>query len=344
MLDEIAVDLGRIDEMRHAEATAPFLLAVVDVDADDLVRADQLRALDDVESDAAKPEHDHVGARLDLCGIDHRADACRHTAADVAALVEGRVLADLRDRDFRQHGEVRESRATHIVENRLALVAEARRAVRHQALALCGADRGAQIGLAAEAAFTLAAFRRVERDHMIARLHRGHAGSHFADDAGALMAKDRGKNPLAVEPIERIGVGVADSGRLDLDQDFAGFRTFQVDFDDFQRLLRFETRRRRVTSFALLYPRFLFQPDYFFGFLINPWSIWRTAQLRHAFTASAAKGRSFPRTPDKLSRCLEHCTLTFNVKVSNTGKGCDAAGVDSRPALPFDRCCAVTAG
>ena len=81
-------------------------------------------------------------------GIDHRADAGRHTAADVAARVEGRVLADLRDGDLRQHGEVRKGRAAHIVVDRLALIAEARGAVGHQAFALGRADRGAEVGLA----------------------------------------------------------------------------------------------------------------------------------------------------------------------------------------------------
>ena len=88
MRDDIAVDLGRVDEMGHAEAAAPVLLAVVDVDADDLVGAHHFGALDDVEPDAAEAEHDDVGARRHLGGVDDGADAGRHTAADVAALVE----------------------------------------------------------------------------------------------------------------------------------------------------------------------------------------------------------------------------------------------------------------
>src|SRR3984957_11552417 len=39
MLNDIAIDLGWIDEMRHAKTAAPFLLAVVDVNAHDLVGA-----------------------------------------------------------------------------------------------------------------------------------------------------------------------------------------------------------------------------------------------------------------------------------------------------------------
>src|SRR3954464_2186372 len=71
MLDDVAADLGRIDEVGHAEAAAPVFLGVVEIDTDDLVRADHLGALDDVEPDSAEPEHHHVGARGDLGGIHH---------------------------------------------------------------------------------------------------------------------------------------------------------------------------------------------------------------------------------------------------------------------------------
>ena len=61
--DEVGADLLRVDEMRHAEALAPGLLGVVDVDADDHVGAGEPQPLDDVEADAAEPEHDALGAR-----------------------------------------------------------------------------------------------------------------------------------------------------------------------------------------------------------------------------------------------------------------------------------------
>src|ERR1700736_788778 len=55
MLDDIAIDLLWVDEMRHAEAAAPFFLGIVDIDADDFVGTDHPGALDDIEPDAAKP-------------------------------------------------------------------------------------------------------------------------------------------------------------------------------------------------------------------------------------------------------------------------------------------------
>ena len=105
----------RVHEVRHAELLGERLARRVEVDADDLVGAGHARALDHVQADAAEAEHDDVRARLDLRGVDHRADAGGDAAADVADLVERRVLADLRQRDLRQHGVVRERRAAHVV-------------------------------------------------------------------------------------------------------------------------------------------------------------------------------------------------------------------------------------
>ena len=115
MRHEIGADLGRIDEMRHAEAFAPGLLVRIEIDADDHVGAGKFQALNDIEPDAAEPEHDAFGAGLDLGGIDHRADAGGDAAADIADLVERRVGTDFRHRDLRQHGEIGEGRAAHIV-------------------------------------------------------------------------------------------------------------------------------------------------------------------------------------------------------------------------------------
>src|SRR5581483_4559877 len=81
-------------------------------------------------------------------------------------------------------------------------------------------DRGAEIGLLAETAFALAAFGRVERNDVVAGFDRGDARADLADDASAFVSEDRRKDALAVEAVEGIGVGMADTGGLDLDQDF----------------------------------------------------------------------------------------------------------------------------
>ena len=226
--------------MRHAKTLAPGLLVGIEVDADDHVGADEAQALDHVEADAAEPEHHAVRARVDFRRVDHGADAGGHAAADVTDLVERRVLADFRHRDLRQHGEIGEGRRTHVVMDLAALEREARGSVRHHARALGRADLLAQVGLAREAVFALAAFRRVERDHVVARFERTHTRADLDHDAGALVTEDRREQALRVLAREGELVGMADAGRLDLDHHFAGARSVEVDVGDRERLARLE--------------------------------------------------------------------------------------------------------
>ena len=124
--------------------------------------------------------------------------------------------------------------------DRLALVGHAAGAVGHQSLSLGRPDRGTQVGLARQAAFALAAFRRVERDDMIVRSHRGNARPHFAHDPCTFMTKHARELAFAVQPVERVGIGVANTGRHDLDQHFARLGAFQVKLDNLERLLGFK--------------------------------------------------------------------------------------------------------
>ncbi len=85
---------------------------------------------------------------------------------------------------------VGEGGAAHVVKQRLALEREAARPVGHQALALGGADGGAEGGLPVEAGGTPPAFWGVERDDAVALLYRGHARAHLADDARPFVLED----------------------------------------------------------------------------------------------------------------------------------------------------------
>jgi len=64
---------------------------------------------------------------------------------------------------------------------------------------------------------------------------RGHARPHLDHHARALVAKNAGEDALGVQAVQRIGVGVADAGGLDLDQHLAGARPLQIDLDDLER-------------------------------------------------------------------------------------------------------------
>ena len=58
--------------------------------------------------------------------------------------------------------------------------------------------------------------------------------------------------PSESKPVQRVGVGMADAGGLDLDQHLAGLRPFQVDLDDLQRLLGLERDGGAGLHFNLL--------------------------------------------------------------------------------------------
>src|SRR5262249_45870075 len=106
--------------------------------------------------------------------------------------------------------------------------------------ALGGADLLAQVGFAREAVFALAAFRRIERDHVVSRLERSHARAGFDHHTGSLMAENRREQALRVLAREGELVGMADARRLDLDHHFAGARAVEIDVRDRERLARLE--------------------------------------------------------------------------------------------------------
>jgi hypothetical protein len=93
--------------------------------------------------------------------------------------------------------------------------------------ALRGADRGAQIGLARQAGRARPAFRRVERNDVVALLDRRHARADVGDNARALVAEDRGKQTFRVSARQRELVGMADAARLDFNQNLTGARAVE---------------------------------------------------------------------------------------------------------------------
>src|SRR5829696_1723022 len=208
--DEVTLPIVRVDEVCHTEFLGEFPLRRVDVDA---------------------------------YGIDHRPDAGRYAAADVADLIEGGVLADFGHRDLGQDSVGGEGRGAHVVVERLTVQGEAARTVGHESLALGGADRRAQIGLAAKAGLALAALRGVERDHMVPLPHAGHPRTDLDHDPGPLVSQHGGEEPLGVGTRERELIRVADTRGPDLYQYLVIFRAIQLDRLYPQRFARPECNR-----------------------------------------------------------------------------------------------------
>src|SRR6185437_6987195 len=82
----------------------------------------------------------------------------------------------------------------------------------------------------------LAAFRRVERNDVIALLQAGHAAADIDDNAGAFVAEDRGEEAFGVRARQRVLVGVADAGGLDLHENLAVARPIELDGFDAELL------------------------------------------------------------------------------------------------------------
>ena len=75
---------------------------------------------------------------------------------------------------------------------------------------------------------------------MITDFYRRHALANRFDNTAALMAQNGWENALRIGAGQGIGIGVANTGRNDANQDFAFFWRFNVNFYDFQRLVRRE--------------------------------------------------------------------------------------------------------
>ncbi|MNG95414.1 hypothetical protein D3C79_544500 [compost metagenome] len=201
----------RVDAVGGTQLASNLELGRVDVDGDD-PRCLGLDCADDRrQANAAQAENGHGVTGLDLGGVEHGTDTGGHAATEQADLLQRRFLLDLGHGDFRQHGVFGKRRGAHVVEQLLTFVGEARGAVRHQALALGGANGLAQVGLAGTAELALAALWGVERDHVIADGNRGHALTDGFDNGTAFMAKDRREDAFRVGTGQGVGVGVADT-------------------------------------------------------------------------------------------------------------------------------------
>src|SRR5205807_1431197 len=162
------------------------------------------------EADHARPEDDTGGARPHLRGVHRCAEAGREAAGEETRAIEWRLGRDLRERDLRHDGVLRERRGAHEVADRLAVPREPRRAVREEALVLLLADRETEVRPLVAAMGTLSALRREERDDLVSGCDRRDTVADALDDARALVAEDGGGIAGRIGAGGGVEVGVAD--------------------------------------------------------------------------------------------------------------------------------------
>lgn len=197
---------ARVDKVSGAELARPLLLAVVDIDSDDLGGAVGNSTLDNAEADAAGAEDGNSTALLDVGRDGGGAVAGGDTAAEQAGAVHGGLRVHSDDRNVGDDGVLAEGGGAHKVEDVLTTGAEAGGAVGHHTSALGGADLAAKVGLAGLAELALLALGGVESDDVVAGLHVGDALADGLDDTGTLVSEDDGEGALGI--LAREGVGV----------------------------------------------------------------------------------------------------------------------------------------
>src|SRR5690554_2515519 len=97
------VDFLWIDEVGHTELLRQRRLGWVDINTNDLPRSHHASRLNHVQPNTTKPEHNDTRTWLHLGLKHHSTDARRHTATDIADLIQGGIAADLGKCNLRQH-------------------------------------------------------------------------------------------------------------------------------------------------------------------------------------------------------------------------------------------------
>ena len=209
---------------RGAELAREGQLVVGEVDGDDLARPGGDGTQQRAQADAAQADHRHRGAGLHPCGVDHRAHAGEHGAAEQRRLVERQLGVDLDQRVARHRGVLGKAGDAQVMLHRRAVgPVQPARAREQRACAVRGRARLAQGRPALGAGAAMAAGRHEHADHMIAAGEVGDARPDLLDDAGRLVPERHRQRarPVAVDHRQ---VGMAQARGLDPDQHLARAR------------------------------------------------------------------------------------------------------------------------
>lgn len=159
VLDGLAVQLGRVDEIGATELLGPFLLLVIDINNDDLASLVLHGTLDDRETDTARAKDGDVGALLDVSGDDGGTVTGGDAAAQQTCPVHRSLVGDGHHGDISHDSVLGEGRSAHEVKKVFALAFESGGAIGHHTFALGGSNLPTQVRLAGFTEFAFFAFR-----------------------------------------------------------------------------------------------------------------------------------------------------------------------------------------
>ncbi len=79
---------------------------------------------------------------------------------------------------------------------------------------------------------------------MITGFHAGDSRTDLLDDASAFVTQDHREHSFRIGSGQSEGIRVADTGRHDANQNFAGFRSVEIDLLDAEWFIRFKGNSR----------------------------------------------------------------------------------------------------
>ena len=112
----------------------------------------------------------------------------------------------------------------------LALAVESQGAVRHHTTALSLSHGTTQVGLARLAELTLLTLGSVQGNDVVSHFHAVDAFADRLDNTGTLVSQNHWERTFWVNTRQGVGIGVADTGVVDLDPHLVGFWRINGDF------------------------------------------------------------------------------------------------------------------
>jgi len=157
LLNSLAGQLGRVDEVGSTELASPDLLAVININRNNLAGLILNSTLHHRQTDAASAEDSDIGALLNVGGHNGGTVTSGDTAAQQARAVSGDLGGNSNDGDIGDNGVLGKGGSTHEVQQVLSAGLEAGSTIGHDTLTLRGTNLTAQVGLARLAELALTA-------------------------------------------------------------------------------------------------------------------------------------------------------------------------------------------
>ncbi|EMR51526.1 hypothetical protein A676_01326 [Salmonella enterica subsp. enterica serovar Enteritidis str. 2010K-0262] len=117
--------------------------------------------------------------------------------------------------------------------NGFAVIRKAGSAIRHQPFSLSGAYGLTKVSFTGLTELTLAAFRRIQWNNMIAGFQAGDPLADLDYHAAAFVTQDCREYAFRIIAGKGKSIGMANAGMSDFDQNFAFFRRRNVNLDNF---------------------------------------------------------------------------------------------------------------